>query len=121
MRDAFAERVTTLPEQLRRSLACDRGKELAQHAQLRVDTGLAVYIADPHGPWQGGTKENINGALRQYIPKGSDLARWNVEEIEAVTSTLNAIPRKALGWRTPAVALNEHQLLVQQVGVTTTD
>ena len=121
MRDAFAERVTTLPEQLRRSLACDRGKELAQHVQLRIDTGLAVYIADPHGPWQGGTNENTNGVLRQYILKGSDLARWNVEEIEAMTSTLNAIPRKALGWRTSAVALNEHQLLVQQVGVTTTD
>jgi IS30 family transposase len=84
-------------------------------------SGLAVYIADPHGPGQGGTNENTNGVLRQYILKGSDLARWNVEEIEAVTSTLNAIPRKALGWKTPEVALNEHQLLVQQVGATTTD
>jgi IS30 family transposase len=119
MKDAITARISTLPEQLRRSLTWDRGKELSQHAQLKIDTGLAVYFADPHSPWQRGTNENTNGLLRQYFPKGTDLSRWGVEEIEAVAATLNSRPRKTLGWRTPAEALNEHLVLVQQAGVAT--
>jgi IS30 family transposase len=121
MRDALASRFTTMPEQLRRSLTWDRGKELAQHAQLKIDTGLAVYFADPHSPWQRGTNENTNGLLRQYFPKGTDLSRWDQNEIEAVAAALNSRPRKTLGWRTPAEALNEHLLSLQQAGVATTD
>ena len=121
MREAIAERITTLPEQLRRSLTWDRGKELSQHAQLRIDTGVLVYFADPHSPWQRGTNENTNGVLRQYFPKGTDLSRWGVEEIEAVATALNSRPRKTLGWKTPAEALDEHLRLVQQAGVVTTD
>jgi IS30 family transposase len=100
MRDAIAARITTLPEQLRRSLTWDRGKELAQHVQLKIDTGVAVYFADPHSPWQRGTNENTNGLLRQYFPKGTDLSRWTAEEIDAVATTLNGRPRKTLGWKT---------------------
>jgi IS30 family transposase len=121
MKDAITARITTLPEQLRRSLTWDRGKELAQHAQLKIDTGLSVYFADPHSPWQRGTNENTNGLLRQYFPKGTDLSRWDTGEIEVFAATLNSRPRKTLGWRTPAEALNEHLLLVQQAGVATTD
>ena len=121
MRLAITERITTLPDQLRRSLTWDRGKELSQHAQLRIDTGLLVYFADPHSPWQRGTNENTNGLLRQYFPKGTDLSRWDVEEIEAVAAALNSRPRKTLGWKTPAEALDERLLLVQQAGVATTD
>jgi IS30 family transposase len=120
VRDAITATITTLPEQLRRSLTWDRGKELAQHAQLRIDTGLQVYFADPHSPWQRGTNENTNGLLRQYFPKGTDLSRWDPDELEAVALTLNSRPRKTLGWKTPVEALNEHLLSTQDPGVATT-
>ncbi|MET7565661.1 IS30 family transposase [Streptomyces sp. NPDC005479] len=121
VKDAITATITTLPEQLRRSLTWDRGTELAQHAQLRIDSGLQVYFADPHSPWQRGTNENTNGLLRQYFPKGTDLSRWDADELRAVASTLNNRPRKTLGWKTPAEALNEHLLSLQVVGVATTD
>jgi IS30 family transposase len=117
MKNALAETITTLPEQLRRSLTWDRGKEMSAHAQFRIETGLPVYFADPHSPWQRGTNENTNGLLRQYFPKGTDLSRWSAEEIEAVAATLNNRPRKTLGWKTPAEALDEQLLSVQQAGV----
>jgi IS30 family transposase len=120
MKDAIAARITTLPDQLRQSLTWDRGKELAQHAQLKIETGLRIYFADPHSPWQRGTNENTNGLLRQYFPKGTDLARWSAEEIDAVAATLNSRPRKTLDWKTPAEALNEQLLSLQQAGVATT-
>jgi len=120
MKDALSSTITTLPEQLRRSLTWDRGKELSQHAQFKIETGVPVYFADPQSPWQRGTNENTNGLLRQYFPKGTDLARWSAEEIEAVANALNNRPRKTLGWKTPAEAFNEHLLLLQQAGVATT-
>ena len=113
VRDAISIQMATLPEQLRRSLTWDRGKELAQHAQLRIDTGLAVWFADPHSPWQRATNENTNGLLRQYFPKGTDLSRWSADDIQAVAATLNARPRKALGWKTPAEAFNDYLLHIQ--------
>jgi IS30 family transposase len=107
VRDAIAVSIASLPEQLRRTLTWDRGKELAQHAQLTIDTSIRVFFADPHSPWQRGTNENTNGLLRQYFPKGTDLARWNRDELDAVAAALNGRPRKTLGWKTPAEALNE--------------
>jgi IS30 family transposase len=120
VRDAIAEAITTLPEQLRRSLTWDQGAEMAQHAQLRIDTGLQVYFCDPQSPWQRGSNENTNGLLRQYFPKGTDLSRHTARDLQAVAAALNQRPRKTLGWKTPAEAFNKHLLSIQQAGVATT-
>jgi IS30 family transposase len=108
VRDAIAEAIRELPEHLRRSLAWDQGAEMAQHARLKIDCGLQVYFCDPQSPWQRGTNENTNGLLRQYFPKGTDLARHSPEDLAAVAAALNSRPRKTLEWRTPAEVLDEH-------------
>jgi IS30 family transposase len=108
VRDAIVVAISELPEHLRRSVTWDQGAEMAQHAQLRIDSGLQVYFCDPQSPWQRGTNENTNGLLRQYFPKGTDLARHCPEDLAAVAAALNGRPRKTLGWRTPAKVLDEH-------------
>ncbi len=121
VRDAISEQITTLPEQLRRSLTWDQGAEMAEHAQVKIDTGLQVYFCDPQSPWQKGSNENTNGLLRQYFPKGTNLARHTADDLAAVAATLNSRPRKTLGWKTPAEALDEHlrSLRTQTVASTT--
>jgi IS30 family transposase len=119
MKNALASAMSSLPEQLRQSLTWDRGKELSAHVAFKVETGIPVFFADPHSPWQRGTNENTNGLLRQYFPKGTDLSRWSAEEIEAVAATLNSRPRKTLDWRTPAETFDEYLESAQQGGVAT--
>lgn len=106
VRDAIALKISTLPDHLGKSLTWDQGTEMAQHAQLKIETGLEIYFCDPRSPWQRGTNENTNGLLRQYFPKGTDMSRYDERELDAVAATLNGRPRKTLGWRTPAEALN---------------
>ena len=120
VRDAIARAIVTLPRQLRRSLAWDQGSEMARHAELKVLADLPVYFCDPHSPWQRGTNENTNGLLRQYFPKGTDLAAHGPEDLAAVAAALNSRPRKTLGWRTPAEALDEALRKAEPDGVATT-
>lgn len=121
VRDAITVQITSLPEQLRRSLTWDQGAEMTQHAQLTIDSGLQVYFCDPQSPWQRGTNENTNGLLRQYFPKGTDLSRHTPEDLAAVAATLNSRPRKTLQWNTPAEALDEHLYSLKQTTVATTN
>jgi IS30 family transposase len=121
MKDALQTTMAAMPAQLLRSLTWDRGKELAAHAQFTVDTGISVYFADPHSPWQRPTNENMNGLLRQYFPKGTDLSRWSHEDLIAVQTAINSRPRKILDWKTPAEVLDEQLRLLPQAGVARTD
>ena len=104
---AMTEAMATLPAQLRRSLTWDQGKEMWQHAQISLATGMPVYFCDPHAPWQRGSNENTNGLLRQYFPKGTSLAACSREHLNQVAAQLNSRPRKTLGWKTPAQALSD--------------
>lgn len=109
VRDAMLATIPTLPTQLWRSLTWDQGSEMARHAEITTATNLKIYFCDPHSPWQRGSNENTNGLLRQYFPKGTNLAAHSAEHLAHVAAELNGRPRETLNWRTPAETL--HQLL----------
>jgi transposase, IS30 family len=105
--DALAGAITTLPAALRRSLTWDRGVEMSRHARFTITTGVPVYFADPQSPWQRGTNENTNGLIRYYLPKRTNLSAHSQHDLDTIAGKLNTRPRKTLGYRTPAEALND--------------
>jgi transposase, IS30 family len=105
VRPALTAAVLRLPQQRRRSLTWDHGREMAEHLQFTIDSGVQVLFCDPRSPWQRGTNENTNGLLRQYLPNGADLRRFDQAALDAIAAELNGRPRQTLGFKTPSQAL----------------
>ncbi len=117
--DAIIEHLSALPPWFAQTLTWDRGSELAQHQRITAATGIQVYFADPYSPWQRGSNENINGLLREYLPKGSDLNAWTHQpQLQAIAAELNDRPRKRLGYRTPAEELAKLLATTDRVATT---
>jgi IS30 family transposase len=115
--DAIIEHMSVLPPWFAKTLTWDRGKEATQHKRVTAETGIQVYFADPYAPWQRGSNENINGLLREYLPKGTDLRPYTPAQLQAIAAQLNDRPRKRLGYHTPA---EEFAKLLEQDRVATT-
>src|SRR6476661_2669144 len=107
VQEAMVAAMSQLPATLRRTLTWDQGKEMTNHLQIASALDLQIYFCDPHSPWQRGSNENTNGLLRQYFAKGTDLSIYPADYLDYVAMKLNRRPRKTLGWRTPAAALDE--------------
>ena len=116
---AFAGALNAIPAPLRQTLTDDQGKEMARHKDLAQATGMRVFFADPHAPWQRGSNENTNGLLRQYFPKGMSLASLTQADLDTVADSLNTRPRKTLGFDTPRERFTH--LLANMPGTNTPD
>ena len=104
--EGFRRVLNGVPEPLRKTLTYDQGKEMSEHKRLTEMTGVAVFFADPHSPWQRGSNENTNGLLREYLPKGTDWSGFTQDDLNAIAWKLNNRPRKVHGFRTPLQVYN---------------
>jgi transposase, IS30 family len=111
--DSFSAALNRQPAEVRKSMTYDQGKEMHGHKILAKRTGMQIYFADPHSPWQRGSNENTNGLLRQYMPKGSDLSVYSQDELDAIAMSLNTRPRFTLVGRTPLAVYTEHIIRLQ--------
>jgi len=109
--EGFKRRFKGVIPELRKTFTYDRGSEMARHQELTAATGIKVYFCDPHSPWQRGSNENMNGLVRQFLPKGMDLSTVTPQALAYIESSLNDRPRKVLGFRTPREVYTE---LIQQ-------
>ena len=115
MADALIEHTAVLPALFRKTLTWDQGSERARHAHLAAVTGIDVYFADPHSPWQRGSNENTNRRIRRYLPKGTDITDHQ-PYLNAIAEELNEMPLKCLDWLTPREA--HERLLTSEVAST---
>ena len=106
VRESYAAAFKRVPNELRKTLTYDQGKEMSQHEKFTIDTGIQVYFAHPGSPWERGTNENTNGLIRQYFPKGTDFTQVSEEDILEVQRKLNDRPRKALNYDKPNEVFN---------------
>ena len=106
VREAYTEAFKTVPDEMRKTLTYDQGKEMSQHEQFTIDTGIQVFFAHPGSPWEKGTNENTDGLIRQYFPKGTDFTQVSEDEIKKVQRKLNDRPRKVLNYYKPNEVFN---------------
>ncbi|MCS4511948.1 IS30 family transposase, partial [Xylophilus ampelinus] len=104
---AFTDKLLSIAEPMRLSMTYDQGREMALHKKLSERTGIAVYFCDPHSPWQRGSNENMNGLVRQYLPKGTDLSGYSQAQLDAIADEINGRPRQGLGVRSPLAVYRE--------------
>lgn len=105
--EGFSAALNGMPLAVHKSMTYDQGREMARHAEITQQTGVAIYICDPHSPWQRGSNENINGLIRQYLPKGTDLSGHSQEQLDAIALQLNMRPRKRFDFKCPIEMMSE--------------